>query len=138
MELTGAIKMTEETIQSKWVFISNWLKELGAPEKVINAATEIDNALIGLGLGYNTKEWEEDYDHVSRWNRADPTTLKKLIMNGYYCSACDDVDELCSKCKLGEVMSCTPRSKHADQYFTIVRRWVEKQIRMNEDEDELY
>ena len=123
--------MTEEQIPSKWKFIASWLEELSAPKKVINAAIEIDNALIHLSLGYNTKEWVEVYDIISKWDRTRFDLLFDLMMNDEYCTACEDCGCICRHCKLGDSNTCTPRYWHADEYFTIIKRWIKKMINLN-------
>ena len=120
--------MTEKEIQSKWMFIAAWLIELKAPIKVVNAAIEIDNALIALGLGHNTPKWDKDYDSVSQWDRSTYPLLHNLIMSDSYCSACYEVDYDCGLCKLGDHHHCTPRSRYAANYFSIVRKWTQNQI----------
>jgi len=118
--------MTEERIPTKWDFIASWLREINAPKKVINAAIAIDDALDDLGLGYNTKDWEEDIDNVSSWDRTSFNALYSLISNQEYCTACEDCDTICRHCKLGDEVACTPRRWHADEYFTIIIKWVKK------------
>ncbi|MHA1287276.1 MAG: hypothetical protein ACTSPB_07720 [Candidatus Thorarchaeota archaeon] len=118
--------MTKEKIPTKWDFIANWLKKLNAPKKVINAAIAIDDALDSLGLGYNTEKWEEDYDDILQLDRTRLSLLYDLVLTDDYCIACDDCCLICRRCKLGTRFACTPRSKHADQYFTIVRKWAQK------------
>jgi len=119
--------MTEEKIPTKWKYIAARLIELKAPKKVINAAIAIDDALGNLGLGYNTEEWEEDYDCILGLNRTTPSALYNLILTEEYCTACDDCNGICRRCQLGIGFACTPRSRHADKYFSIVRNWVSKQ-----------
>lgn len=118
--------MTDEPVLSKWDFIAKWLKELNAPKKVINAAIEVDDALIACGLGHNTCDWERDYDYITGWDRTSYEALFNLINTEEYCTACEDVCGICRKCKLGANLCCTPRSRHADKYFSIVRNWTEQ------------
>lgn len=118
--------MTDEPVLSKWMFIAAWLIELKAPGKVVNAAIEIDKALIAYGLGHNTQEWERDYDYITGWDRTSYEALLNLINTEEYCTACEDVSGICRRCKLGTGLCCTPRSRHADKYFSIVRNWAEK------------
>jgi len=113
--------MTKEIIPSKWMFIATWLIELKAPKKVVNAAIEIDNALIGLGLGNNTEFWEDMYNYEIYTFK-----LIDLINCTDSCTACFFAYPHCKKCTFGSPGNCTPRSKYADQYFLIVYSWVKK------------
>ena len=119
-------EVTEQKIPTKWEYIDTWLTNLNAPKKVINAAIEINNALVDLGLGDNTQDWEKDYDRISRVDRTSLSRLHDLIMTDLYCTACVNCEYICIHCKLGDDSLCTPRHRYADDYFSIVRKWVEK------------
>lgn len=116
--------MTKEEIPRKWKYIADRLKLLNAPEKVINAATQIDNIMVKLGLGYNTPYWERHYLEYP-----EPEDLHDLIFYQSSCTACVDCDSVCSRCKLGHKGNCTPRSKYADDYFHIVGHWSHANLR---------
>lgn len=118
--------MTNKPIKSKWMFIADWLRELNAPKKVINAAIAIDDALESRDLGYNTRSWVQDFDNVSKWDRTNFNALLNLIMNDNYCTACENCEWICFNCKLGEQKNCTPRHWYADEYFSIIKKWIEK------------
>ena len=97
---------------------------MNAPKKVINAAIEIDKALVQLELGYNTKRWESTI-------RDGPVNLFAIVSGVHICSACHDTKSEetqynvnCKICKLGRDCKCTPRSKYADNYYGIVDDWV--------------
>ena len=106
---------SKEEVPRKWVYITQELFKLNAPFKVLNAAIELDNALVRLGLGYNTADWIAMY----------PTKpcISKLIVNKPSCSACEQ-SIFCNYCVLGDYYSCTPRNKHADDYYGIVGNWI--------------
>lgn len=116
--------MNKEAIPTKWSFIATWLEVLDAPKKVVNAATAIDDALENRGLKYNTQEWKTEYERVPIWNHTKLTELYRIIVDDNFCTACEDCKNKCHLCKLGEHKNCTPRSKHADKYYSIVRNWV--------------
>ena len=109
--------MTEEAIPRKWEYIADQLRQIYAPKKVINAAIEIDNAMVKLKLEYNTLDWRRIYSE-------DYLTLLGLINNSASCSACHDATNGCTYCRLGGKTGCTPRCKHADDYYSIVHDWV--------------
>lgn len=110
----------------KWEYTAKALKNLKAPKKVIDAAQEIDNILLSLGLDHNTLLWinyvsENDYQNED-WN-----SLFDIIGEAVYCSACFDIDDNdvnCLDCLLSKGMSigtsCTPRNVYADDYYRIV------------------
>jgi len=105
----------------KWKYITEKLQEQKAPSKVVNAAREIDNALVSLGLGYNTNEWEEQSKEI--------LSISFLVGDVRSCAACLDArlrdpEVPCYACKLGDITSCTPRSKYADDYLRIVQNYV--------------
>jgi len=113
--------------QRKWEYIANKLREFKAPAKVVNAAVELDNALIKLELGWNTDEWSAYPEVVC------VAGLRGLVYDVLTCTACDVVND-CSECTLGGhygqyYYCCTPRSKHADNYHHIVAGWISKSLR---------
>lgn len=114
-----------DTVPRKWEYIATRLKEINAPDKVVNAAIEIDNAMVRLGLGYNTTVWVNAYPHYVS-NPPDTGGLYDIVMDRHSCSACVDSGYMCFACKLGSAHKCTPRSKHADKYFTIMKNWTKK------------
>ena len=105
--------ITEVVIPRKWKYIADQLRELNAPKKVINAAIEIDNILVDLGLGFNTQDWCEYY-------YSQTLSLYGLVHNANSCSACTR----CDTCVMGDSTSCTPRRKYADDYYRIVSDWT--------------
>lgn len=130
----------EEDIPRKWEYIADQLKKMKAPSKIIDAATEVDNLLTGLGFDPHTLPWLEDYSNFKE-TCIDFDLLFSILMEKDYCTACYDCSSICELCKLGgivrpHVIGCTPRSKYADMYFQMVRGWVEDQIaKENEDDD---
>jgi hypothetical protein len=116
--------MTEEVIPRKWEYIADQLRELNAPKKVINAATELDNIMVKLGLGFSTSYWERHYLEFS-----EPEDLHNLIFCQSSCTACEDCSRMCYRCKLGTKNECTPRSRYADEYFHIVGHWSKDNLR---------
>jgi len=111
----------------KWEYIATRLKEFNAPNKVHNAAIEIDNAMVRLGLGYHTGGWVMKYPICLKYPPS-MHELYSLISDFSSCTACEDCKRTCMHCKLGCERHCTPRSKHADQYYNIVRQWVVNEI----------
>ncbi len=116
--------MTKEEIPRKWKYIADRLKLLNAPEKVINAATQIDNIMVKLGLGYNTPYWERHYLEYLK-----SEDIHDLIFCQPSCTACVDCDNMCFRCKMGVKGNCTPRSRYADSYFYIVGHWSTGNLR---------
>lgn len=116
--------MTDETkndIPTKWEYIASQLKLHGAPIKVINAAHSIDQAMTDLKINEHTETWIVS----GQYNRScHLECLRNLIPSRRTCNACVDAENLCANCKLGHYSGCTPRFKHADNYYLIVRRWV--------------
>lgn len=114
-------------IPRKWEYIVSRLKEIDAPKKVTNAAIEMDNAMVRLELGFHTDLWEKRYPLCVKY---EPSIfqLNKLIGSMGTCSACVESGYICSDCKLGAARRCTPRSKHADLYFSIVKNWVAERV----------
>lgn len=110
--------MNESYIPRKWEYITERLKEINAPKKVINAAVELDNLMVELGLGNNTPYWERH--HTEFYGRKE---LNTLISSKQTCTACVDAKNKCDNCKLGILRHCTPRSKYPVDYFAIVRGW---------------
>jgi len=120
----------EKNMLRKWEYITEVLKNLKAPKKVINASQELDTILVNLGLGYNTQKW---IDYVSQNNcqSEDWDSLFDIMGEAVYCSACFDIndnDVKCSDCLLSKGMnigtSCTPRDVYADDYYRIVMGYV--------------
>jgi hypothetical protein len=113
----------------KWEYTAKALENLKAPKRVINAAQEVDNILVDLGLDYNTSYWIS-YVSKRKFQDEDLSSLNFIIGNVTFCSACtdtdgDDVD--CSDCKLsGGDVDCTPRYLYADDYYGIVARYMNK------------
>lgn len=110
----------------KWEYTVKVLKNLKAPNKVVNAAQEIDNILANLGIDHNTLQWTY-YASENEYQYEDWNSLDDLIGNANYCSACFDIDNNdinCSDCLLSKGMqigtSCTPRNVYADDYYRIV------------------
>jgi len=98
----------------KWEYIAKALKNLKAPKKVIDAAQEIDNILLSLGLDHNTSSWF-NYASEKGYQNEDWDSLFDVIGEAVYCSACFDIDDndvSCSACLLSKGMqtgtSCTP------------------------------
>lgn len=106
--------------QRKWEYIANKLKKMKAPAKVVNAAQELDNILVELGLGWNTEAWNA---------YSTECLLYYLVVSGNTCTACVQAEE-CRFCLLGADpvnetdYYCTPRNKYADNYYKIVRDWT--------------
>jgi hypothetical protein len=111
-------------IPRKWEYIADQLREHKAPAKVVNAAVESDNAMVKLGLGYHTEYWTKKYPIYLKYQPLLIKELYDLVTDNKSCSACEDCGCICSECKLGQSRRCTPRNKHADLYFTIVKFWV--------------
>lgn len=110
--------MNKSYIPRKWEYIAERLEEINAPKKVINAAIELDDIMVGLGLGDNTSYWERHYTEF-----CGKKELNTLISSRQTCTACVDAKNKCEDCKLGILRYCTPRSKYPDDYFAIVRGW---------------
>lgn len=117
----------EEDIPRKWEYIADQLDRLKAPAKVVNAAIEIDNAMVKLGLGYHTDDWVKRYPVLLKYPPT-ITELHSLVSSHRSCTACLDCLSICTNCKLGTERQCTPRSKHADRYYGIVKRWIINKI----------
>lgn len=114
----------------KWEYIAEALKNLKAPKKVIDAAQEIDNILLSLGLDHNTLSWI-NYASENEYQNEDLDSLLDIIGEAVYCSACFDIDDndvSCSDCLLAKGMnvgiSCTPRDVYADDYYRIIMNYV--------------
>jgi hypothetical protein len=118
----------------KWEYIARALRNMKAPSKVINAAQELDNILVSLGLDYNTSYWAV-YESENKYQDEYLGSLCSIIYNATYCTACFDInneDVNCSDCALskgmgkymGKYISCTPRSLYADDYYKIVTDYV--------------
>lgn len=99
----------------KWECIAELLKQKKVPEKVVSAAKEIDNVLLSLGL--NAELFLSSTD-IS-WEDID-----SIINDRTCCPACINCRFDCCYCLLGDEKGCTPRSKHADNYFKIVSVYV--------------
>lgn len=119
--------MTEDKIPRKWEYIADQLRLLNAPAKVVNAATEINNAMVRLGLGFHTDLWKKSYPICVKYEPS-ITQINKLIRSMGTCSACVESGYICSDCKLGAPKRCTPRSKHADLYYSIVKDWIAEKV----------
>lgn len=118
----------------KWEYIAEALKNLGAPNKIISAAQEIDNILVSLGLGYNTSYWI-DYISGNEYQNEGWKSLCGIVYDATYCSACLDINDRDIKCSLcllskgmGRDTSCTPRSVYADDYYVIVSDYVNNKL----------
>lgn len=112
----------------KWEYTAKVLENLKAPKKVIDAAQEIDNILVGLGLDHNTSQWI-DYVSHNEYQDEDWYSLSDIVGEAVFCSACfdaDDNDINCRCCKLskGRVFSCTPRSVYPIDYCRVVTHYV--------------
>ena len=107
------------SIPTKWKYIVNRLKDEGAPQKVINAALEIDHEMRLLNLG-NTYEWKRAFTIGT----IDNINTHDLVRDESFCSACKECNGHCANCRLGNPKGCTPRSKYADNYFFIVDSWL--------------
>ncbi len=116
-----------EDIPRKWEYITTQLRKFNAPSKVVDAAVEIDNAMVRLGLGFHTDLWKKRYPLCVKYEPS-MYQLNKLIGSMGTCSACIESGYICSDCKLGAPKRCTPRSKHADLYFSIVKDWVADKV----------
>ena len=116
--------MTSEEIPRKWKFIADKLKEFNAPLKVVNAAIELDNITVSLGLGYNTPYWARHSDEIHT-----AVDVNDMIFSRRSCTACAEVNNNCDDCRMGEYGHCTPRKKYADDYFGIVGRWSSEHLR---------
>jgi hypothetical protein len=105
----------------KWQYIEDALRVKNAPEKVINAAKSIDNALVALG--FDLLEWRSyedgNYAKYDSW-----VDINNMIYDIDNCPACCNCDHYCEDCVLGDDEHCTPRSKHADDYFRIVSTYA--------------
>lgn len=121
-------ELKEDDDMRKWQYIADALVIKCAPEKVINAAKKIDEALIELGLGnvgfeYGPCKGVNDHKNES-W-----ADISDMVYDVSNCSACCDCDQQCENCKLGGGGHCTPRSKHADDYFKVITDYVSKKMR---------
>lgn len=118
----------EDDDMRKWQYIADALRIKGSPEKVINAAKEIDAALVRLGLGnagFEYGPYKEGNSHKSEsW-----ADISDMVYDVGNCSACCDCEQQCENCKLGGGGHCTPRSKHADDYFKVITDYVSKKMR---------
>ena len=120
--------MTEKRVPRKWEYIADQLRKLNAPAKVVNAATEIDNAMVKLELGYNTKYWVNDLYHRTPPPSTQLLRLLSLVNNSDSCSACDETIAGCHTCKLGGKDGCTPRRNYADKHYSIVYNWITSKL----------
>ena len=111
----------------KWEYTAKVLKNLKAPNKIINAAYEIDNILVNIGLDHNTPRWI-DYMSEHEYQNEDWSSLRYLMSDPTYCSACFDVydnDINCSDCLLSTgSTSCTPRSVYANDYCRMISDYI--------------
>ena len=125
--------MTEISIPRKWEYITAQLEERHAPTKVINAAAEVDNLLVQLGMGYHTLSWK--YKYLYSLHNKDVRYYDlyyDVVMDTLSCTACEEVAPFCFLCRLGNSSGCTPRKKYADDYFKIVHHWVSDEIKREE------
>ena len=107
----------------KWQYIAKSLEFKNAPTKIINAAKEIDNILVELGLGWDTYMWsfyemrhnyeDESWDHI-----------REIVNNTNFCPACVACSNRCENCILGDEQRCTPRDNFADNYFLMVTHYI--------------
>lgn len=111
----------------KWVYVAKTLRHLKAPSNVINAAQEIDNILVNLGLDHNTPRWM-DYISKHEYINEDWSSVRYLMGEPDFCSACFDVNNIdinCSNCLLSKGnASCTPRSVYANDYCKIISDYI--------------
>lgn len=99
----------------KWEYIARILEHKEAPIRIIDAAKEIDSALLSLGL--DNKQLYGPMDHG--WEN-----LEIIINDRSHCSACIDCNYDCNYCLLGSEEGCTPRNKHAVNYFKTVNDYT--------------
>jgi hypothetical protein len=109
----------------KWQYIEKALRIKGAPEKVINAAKSIDDVLVTLG--FDTLEWRSYEDGNSAKDES-WMSINDMVYDSDNCPACCDCRQRCENCVIGDQEHCTPRSKHADDYFMIVSSYVENNV----------
>jgi len=107
----------------KWQYIAKFLELENAPVKITNAAKEIDNILVGLGLGGDTSAWNS-YDKFHNYKEESWDGIHDIINNTSFCPACVICGYNCENCILGDEERCTPRDKYADNYFLIVSNYV--------------
>lgn len=113
-------------IPRKWEYITLKLEEIDAPKKVINAAKNIDDEVVRLGLGYNTSQWRQHYEKHVKTKKVltnSKTFLYDLCLCTDCCTACKECVE-CKNCLLGNNKGCTPRNKYPDNYYMIVKNWL--------------
>lgn len=123
----------------KWEFIAKALKDLNAPQDIIDSAEWIDKKLIELELGYNTPSWEYyNKFHTENSNTCHLRTLNSILLSTEFCSACtgkDGYEIECADCKLGNYndesgeYDCTSEQKYDKDHFNIVRKWVQLNAR---------
>lgn len=110
----------------KWQYIEKALRIKNSPEKVINAAKSIDDVLVALG--FNTFECMSYEDgNIAKYENWE--SIHYMVYDTNHCPACCDCGHNCEDCVLGDQEHCTPRSKHADDYFRIVSIYVDNKMR---------
>lgn len=125
----------------KWEHIAKALENLKAPAEITGAARKINEALIALGITYNTPAWVEYYSNYPDPDKESWVTLKTIIFGAHYCSACTTeagIDINCGKCKLRGgadnntdydiIMPCTPESLYGVNLYEIVSEFVERKV----------
>ncbi len=127
MKPTSISECEDKDMLRKWEYIAKVLRNLNAPSKIINAAQEIDNILVNLGLNHNTPSWIK-YVSENEYQNEDWNSLDGIICNATYCSACFDINDNdinCLDCLLSKGnISCTPRSLYTDDYYRIVSNYI--------------
>ncbi|MDD5617364.1 MAG: hypothetical protein PHH85_14310 [Candidatus Methanoperedens sp.] len=114
----------------KWEYIAQALEHHQAPAEIIEAAKDLDRALVNCGLTHNTPAWL-DYESCNSPDREDWIRLDDIVIGSMYCSACttDNGKTIpCERCELNrgltKEISCTPEFVYGKDIFNIVKSFV--------------